>query len=120
LLFVNVNEAVSPRAKSRVVVDIDTGRILRAVVVVVVVGRRVVGVGIGLGAVDVADMDAVVAIDVVVLLCGGETDAIVVVDLTVAIVVETVVESTTELLAGLVESTTTGLADVASPESLFC
>ena len=100
MLLVNVNEAVSPRAKSRVVVDIDTGRILRTVVVVVdvvvvvVVGRRVVGVGIGHGAVDVAGMDAVVAIDVVVLLRGGETDAIVVVDSTVGIVVETVVEST--------------------------
>ena len=123
-LLVSVNEAVTPRAKSRVVADTDTGRIVRAVVVdvvvvvvvvivvvvvVVVVGRKIVGFGIGLGAAVVAGVDAAVAIVVVVSLRGGETDAIVVVDSTVAIVVETVVESTT-----------TGLADGASPESLFC
>ena len=86
MLLVNVNEAVSPRAKSRVVVDIDTGRILRTVVVVVVVvvaGWFVVGIGIGITAVAVVVGDAGVegaAIDVgetVVLLRGGEITAVV-------------------------------------------
>ena len=82
--LVNVNEAVTPRAKSRVVVDIDTGRILRTVVVVVVVaGWFVVGIGIGITAVAVVVGDAGVegaAIDVgetVVLLRGGEITAVV-------------------------------------------
>lgn len=120
-LLVSVNEAVTPRAKSRVVADIDTGRIVRAVVVdvdvdvvvvvvvVVVVGRKIVGFGVGLTAAVVAGVDAAVAIVVVVSLRGGETDAIVVVDSTVAIVVETVVESIT-----------IGSAGVALVESLFC
>lgn len=121
--LVNINEAVTPRAKSRVVVDIDIGRILRTVVVVVVVvgwfvvvvvvvvvvGRRIVGVGIGLGAAVVSGMDAAVAIDVVVLLGGGDIDAIEVVDSGRATVV-----------ASEVESTTIGSADVALVESLFC
>ena len=84
MLLVNVNEAVTPRAKSRVVVDIDTGRILRTVVVVVVVaGWFVVGIGIGITAVAVVVGDAGVegaAIDVgetVVLLRGGEITAVV-------------------------------------------
>jgi hypothetical protein len=84
LSLVNVNEAVTPRAKSRVVVDIDTGRILRTVVVVVVVaGWFVVGIGIGITAVAVVVGDAGVegaAIDVgetVVLLRGGEITAVV-------------------------------------------
>ena len=117
--LVNINEAVTPRAKSRVVVDIDIGRILRTVVVVVVVvgwfvvvvvvGRRIVGVGIGLGAAVVSGMDAAVASDVVVLLGGGDIDAIEVVDFGRATVV-----------ASEVELTTIGSADVALVESLFC
>ena len=80
--LVNVNEAVTPRAKSRVVVDVDTGRILRTVVVVVV-DWFVVGIGIGILAVAVVVGDAGVegaAIDVgetVVLLRGGEITAVV-------------------------------------------
>ena len=101
------------------VVDIDIGRILRTVVVVVVVvgwfvvvvvvGRRIVGVGIGLGAAVVSGMDAAVASDVVVLLGGGDIDAIEVVDSGRATVV-----------ASEVELTTIGSADVALVESLFC
>ncbi len=82
--MVNVNEALSPLAKSRVVVDIDTGRILRTVVVVVVVaGWFVVGIGLGITSVAVVVGDAGVegaAIDVgetVVLLRGGEITAVV-------------------------------------------
>ena len=80
MLLVNVNEAVTPRAKSRVVVDTDTGRILRTVVVV---GWFVVGIGIGITAVAVVVGDAGVggaAIDVgetVVLLRDGEITAVV-------------------------------------------
>ena len=80
--LVNINEAVTPRAKSRVVVDIDIGRILRTVVVVVV-DWFVVGIGIGITAIAVVVGEAGgegAAIDVgetVVLLRGGETIAVV-------------------------------------------
>ena len=88
--LVNINEAVTPRAKSRVVVDIDIGRILRTVVivvvvvvVVVVVGWFVVGIGIGITAVAVvvgeagAEGAAIDVGDTVVVLRGGETIALV-------------------------------------------
>ena len=86
--LVNINEAVTPRAKSRVVVDIDLGRILRTVVivivvVVVVVGWFVVGIGIGITAVAVvvgeagAEGAAIDVGDTVVVLRGGETIAVV-------------------------------------------
>ena len=80
--LVNVNEAVTPRAKSRVVVDVDTGRILRTVVVVVV-DWFVVGIGIGILAVAVvvgeagAEGAAIDVGDTVVVLRGGETIAVV-------------------------------------------
>ena len=106
LLLVNFNEARTPRAKLRTFVDVDSGLMLRAVVVgaglIVVVTTR----GGETAAIDVSD--------------SGTTDPRVVIGDVVGVVVgleSTAEDVTTESSVGVDVSTTIGAADNTSPDS---